>query len=64
MAPHTASAGRSLAVAGATEPLLNVVTTGRPGSLTMAELSVPTLVGIVTPAAESTQAFMLVIAAV
>lgn len=58
--PNMANAGRLLAVAGATDPSTNVVATGSPGS--MAVLS-PTWDGTVTPAAESTQAFMLVIVA-
>src|SRR5204863_8094661 len=63
MTPATTSAGRSLAVAGATEPLLNVVTTGRPGSLASAALSTcPTVPGTGTPDAESTQSFMFVMA--
>ena len=49
-------------VAGATEPLLNVVTTGRPASFARAALSTrPTYDGTGTPDAESTHVFMLVI---
>ena len=62
-------------MAGATDPSLNVVVTGvafgltgplpvvtgRPGSFTVLS---PTCAGTVTPAAESTHAFMLVMATV
>jgi hypothetical protein len=59
--PANASDGNGLAVAGATEPSANVVVTGRPGSA--ATTVSPTCAGTATPAAESTQVFMFVIAA-